>query len=245
MDKEYKIPSGAMVGFRESNAKDEGILTTQGFKEANTHITRYLAEIITSYNSKSVKLTYEQIAKWGLADKYYALLISRVINFGTELKFKWEFDDQKIETPQEEDLNLFLYKEHRLDNVEEDGPLAPKVYPNGMQQEFDFTTTTQKEFKVNVITTEGETVIALGDMQTISTLDIFKTRKLQYNLNGQGDWVTVQDFSFISSRESKELRDFINKVDIAFDAQVKVVHPTNASKSTYVPLIVIPDFLVP
>jgi hypothetical protein len=243
--KTYTLPSGIQVGFRESNANDEGILTTQGFREAHTHIARYLAAVCNFYNGKSGRLTLEEVNKWGLADKYYALVLSRVFNFGTELTFNWTFEGEEVPVGMIVDLNDYLLADDRLDGIKEDGKYAPKPYPNGTQKEFLFATTSGKEFKWYLIDSNAEIAVANKDLQTINSLDLFKTRKLTWNANGQGDWIKLEDFSIISSREAREIRSHIRKNDVSFDMGVDITHPTNKSKSVYVPLPGIPDFLEP
>ena len=245
MEKEYTLPSGATVSFREANANDEGILTMQGYKQTNTHITRYLQSVIIGYMGKPKKLTLEEINKWGLSDKYYSLLLSRVINFGPELNFKWQFSGEPNPLDFTIDLNEYLLAKDRLDGINEDGIKAPKLYPNGLEKTFDFTSSSGREFKWSLIDTNAEIVVANKKPQDISILDLFKTRKLQINLNGQGDWITLEDFSIISIKESRELRNQIKEWDSSFDMEVEIIHPTDPGKNEYMPLPGIPDFLVP
>jgi hypothetical protein len=243
--KKYTLPSGAMVGFREANANDEGILTMTGYKETNTHITRYLQSVITSYNDKPGTLSLEEINKWGLSDKYYALILSRIVNFGTELSFQWVFNGEKNPIDMTLNLNDYLLAGHRTDDIKEDGPFAPKLYPNGSESTFEFTATSGKQFKWSLINTNAEMIVANKNPKDISILDLLKTRNLQININGEGDWIKLEDFSVLSIKDSRELRATIKANDPSYDMSVEIPHPENPNKNEYMPLPGIPDFLVP
>lgn len=231
---EVKLATGLTIGMREANAEDEGVLTKQGYKEDNTSVARYLSNIITHVDGNDIKLQYSQIMDWPIADKYLAFLHSRIKNYGSDLEFKYKFEDG-LEISLTQDLNEFL-------DLKDKGC---KPYPFQKETKFDFATSTGKMIKYKLLNSYGEKLIAQKERESLNVLDIFKSRFLEWDPVNNGAWIVVENFRDFSVKESVEIRKHIASTEVNFDLYIEVNHPTIPKYNTYINLMHIPDFLAP
>jgi hypothetical protein len=231
---EAKLATGRLIKMKEANAEDEGILTRIGYKSDNTSIARYLSSLIVEVNGEAKKLSYSEIMEWPLADKYLALIHSRIFNCGNELEFKYKFPDEAE----------FTFTQH-LDEFLDPLKKGCKPYPFQEEAKFDLQTKTGKFIKYKLLNSYGEKLIAQKERDNVSTLDILKSRFLEWDPQGNTAFITVENFRDFTVRESIEIRQHIADHESNLDLYMELKHPTDPKYNTYINLLDIPDFLAP
>jgi hypothetical protein len=92
----FDTPEGIKLTFRENTGADEEILSRASKAKDLLNIPEYLARVIvTEENPLKPAFTVEEILKWRIGQKYYALLCARVHSLGTIMKFKYTYPKSK------------------------------------------------------------------------------------------------------------------------------------------------------
>jgi hypothetical protein len=233
------LPTGREFTFSEANAEQEGILTKEGNKAENEHFPKYLSAISG--------LPLDEIMKWPLNDKYYAIIASRVLNHGPELKFDFEFKEKQPITFIE-DLTAYLEPDLVTQLgyaiTEQTGTKVPKPYSFGKDSIREITLSSGKKIKYQFINSYGEKLIAKKSKENLDSNDIFKARFLEWDPQQKGDWIVVQNFREFSVRDTRELRADIIKYDTSWDLYLDIQEPGTNHKEE-IPLVLVPGFLTP
>lgn len=247
---EIFLPSGRLVTIRETNGNDDEILSKLS-DASGDGVINFLANIVLKDSYLGDKPQVSHILDWHASDKYYLLFKQRLINRGSELEFKHEcqnpkcpsnqphFDSAKVTTYQQ-DLNLF---DGDLKNPEfKPHENQPHVYPHGKNKEVEFVISSQKKFKISILTSILEKVQLEQPVETITKNTVLTARNLQVWSNQQ--WVPIKYFGPFSSKELSEVRKQVMLIDPLFDPVVSF-NCQYCGQSYRVPLLGIPVFFWP
>jgi hypothetical protein len=241
------LASGRKITLRESNGEDEGILSAQSEAESGRNIPGYLSRVIVDETGWKNPYTAADIMLWHLNDKYQAMVASRIHSLGAEMKFKWEFEENKnVFHIMSEDVSKFNW-DFSKGNPPKEGEEGYEVerikpYPLGMQTVVELMLTSKKQVRYTILNTLGEKKALEKSKDSINRNDTMVVRNLEW-LNEQNIWQVVENFSIFSSREMKEIRADIEKNDPAYYMRVEITSPKGAT--SYVPVIHFADFFFP
>ena len=228
-----KLPSGKEVEIREHNGDDEGILSTVSGAMDGTAINQYLSNIITSPKTKP-----EDIMSWLVGDKYYLLLWSRIHSTGEELVFKHEcrVASCKHEERYVENLSIFT---NDFDKPQEgENRMQPYDLPKDSLHH-ELTLTSGKRIRFEYLTGIGEKrSLALPEDALNKNHSLIVRNPELYNNN---KWEKIALFKAFSSKEMREMRVEVKRVDPELTMNVEVKCP-KCSTTDYLSLLSIPDF---
>lgn len=220
LQKTITLPSGYQITLRESNGEDEDVLSRQGDAEDGVSFYNFLSRIITGTSLEGVtRFTPDAIKEWPLADKYHALIESRILSLGYELNFDYTCENPKCKhkTPMVEDLRKYTHdlSKGNPELSDPDHATKPKLLPYGMERTFTETLSNGKVIKFNLLTGLGELKTLLKNKEDISSGDALRTR----NLEMQGDnmeWIKMENFRSWPSRIMSEIRKVVESKEIEY-----------------------------
>lgn len=242
------LASGRVISLRESNGEDEGVLSNYGDSESGRNIPGYLARVIVDEKDGwRNPYTTADIMLWGINDKYHAMLISRIHSLGSEMRFKWEFDDDRDKFPTlVEDLSLYDWDFSKGAPPKEGEPgffyERIKPYPMGMQEKIELMLSSKKQVRYTILNSIGEKKALDKDQASLNRNDMFLLRNLEWR-NEQDMWQPIENFNIFSSREMAEMRRDVEKNDPTFTMRMELKSPLG--KLSYIPIIKVSDFFFP
>lgn len=229
--KESALASG-QVEMKYMTAREEDILTNVNLLRQGLAIEKMLISLIKS------PINYEELT---LGDRNGLLIAARILAYGKEYKFKYRNPNTNEEETVEYDLQNLKYKEidfSKLDNKNEFEFVLPyskntvtfKVLTVGLDKKIDEE---MKGLKKN---------LGQDSAGTIST----RLKHQIVSVNGDYSVKTVRDFidqGYLLSRDSIELRKYIETVTPDIDTEITFTLKDNTEVSTGLPMTA--DFFFP
>lgn len=195
---EVVLPSGQTIHIREQTGEDEEIVSNFKDMESLSSFNKYLARII-----EKPLVTEVDIEEWLLADKYYALLRSRIYSLGSDLKVNYKCPECGHEANYVFDLHEFNADYSNYDEVH--GPRSVKPYPNGGEKMHTFKVgENQYRFKLADGETEQKAMKLRKDQ--VNSLALIRHRKLEWFNDSDQNWYVVQNFKKYTSKEVAAIR---------------------------------------
>lgn len=218
---EVILPSRRKVTIRERNGEDEESLSNVGDFTNGTAVPKFLARL--------TGLSYEEIQKWPIRDKYYLLLKERILSIGSILTFVHRFSDGS-EQAFDEDLSGYDWdyskpfpKEGEI-NYKPGRALPYPEYSKPDSFKFEGRTASGKNYRMLYLTGEKE-ISTLGiDQSTLNSNKQFTLREFEVQLDN-GLWVRMERFSSFTARDMAEFRNSVQANDQDFNLSVIVKHP--------------------
>lgn len=222
-------PSSMPVTIRERNGDDEDILSKLKDNKSTAAMHKFLAAIIVN-----PKLTFEDVAKMRVKDKYYLMFKSRIQSLGYEVNFDhtftdgdektktvnfdedlsnydWDFSKPLTEFPKENDNNFF---KHRCTH-----------YPDTLMDDtFEFELLSKKKCRMEYLNGLGESKSLKKDTGDLTINDKLIIRNFEVQLEN-GTWQKVERFSMFTAREMQEIRTKLDQMDKPFDLITEVINP--------------------
>ena len=245
---EFKTPSGQTVYLREINGEDENIISNKGLSKEGKSFNLYITRVVVGFNEQIRNPTYAEVMSWGLRDKYAILIRSRIISIGSILEFRFHWPNDKQATTYSEDLTNFIWDYNQPMPTEEDKLLynEERIPPYGPEFKSGYRTHTltngkQVRYKFSTGYTE-KFMMDLVDEDTHRNSELF-AREL--SLLVDKDWIKVENLSQFSSKDLREIRADIEKVDKNYNLLTEVVNPRNPFEKQFIPVVGIEDFFFP
>lgn len=240
---EVTLPDTSKVTIRLQNGNDEDILSRVGDAQKSTNIAKYLSSIIVE-----PKLSWEDINKWKVSNKYYLLVASRVFNFGAEFMFNQEieYNGSKLTQNFTEDLSKFLVNFDDPENIEKvtkENPLVCKPYKLENASFREFTLSNGRKVKYDLLTGEGELKISKIKQEDIRINDVLRARNLSVFNNDKNTYEIVSDYGTLSSKELLEIRKDVQEYDYQYGMEMELELPDG--NKMQVSMIQYPEFFFP
>ena len=242
----FTTPSGHMVSIREQNGADDDVLSNPAEAATLMNLSRFLAGIIidSDYTS-SGKLTAEEVHNLPSLDRYAILFNSRIFSLGETLEFKYNWGQSGGEVEYEQDLREFLFDYSKVPSMEEleAKPHAIPFYPEpGKTKDIEFTLTSGKKLKFDLMTANGENYITNLPLEKQTKNQVYVARNLCLMVNEK--WDKVTNFSMFSIKDMKEIRNQIHSLDPVFEGITTIENPTTKEKAN-VSIVGMGDFFYP
>lgn len=241
---EFIAPSGYKYVIREENGADEEIISNQAAARDFMNVTNFIASIVVSTNAtESGKLTPEEALELPLRDRYVILINSRIFSLGDKVPFSYIWPGDVTPIYYEQDLKELVYDYDSI--VELDKPEAVKPYKDSEIlrkigfKGYELTLSSGKAVKFDMATGETERYAAKLPIEKQTRNSELIARNLQLNVNGK--WEKVEQFSLFTVRELAEIRTFINEVDEFYPATVEIENPNTGEKAQF-PIFTAPRF---
>lgn len=243
----FTAPSGFKYTIREQNGNDDDILSNYMEAENLMNISRFISAIIveTDFMGKNGRITPEEAHKIPSLDRYCIIFQSRILSYGPELEFKEDWGEKLGVVEYEQNLRDFLFNYNETPSKEEllEKPSAIPYYPLGKDiRELEFSTSSGKKLKIDILTGEGESFIVNLPPQKQTKNSALIARNLM--LLVENKWEKVTNFAMFSPRDMMEIRTFIRDNDPIFEGTTEITHPgTGAVKTAYI--LAIDSFFYP
>lgn len=245
--REFTVPSGYKYTIREQNGADDDILSNQVDAMELKNLSRFIAAIVvdTDYTANR-KLTLEQAHNLPALDKYCILFNSRIFSLGDTVEFEYDWGEQGGRVSYEQDVNEFLfdYAEDPTEEELEAKPFAIPYYPLGKQlKDIEFTTSSGKQVKFDLLTTKGEAYILNLPKEEQTKNKELIARNLHMLVNNK--WEKVKSFHLFSVKDMKEIRTKVLESDPIFNGITELTNPHNPDMKTIINIAGIKDFFYP
>lgn len=252
--KDVKLPSGLYVSLRETNAEDDGVISNYSKLGDGSAIDEYISGV-TVKGEKSNRLTIEEVRELKVRDRYYILLLVRVLSLGNTLKFihvctsekcqKLKLDNKYTGTEWEEDISVFITN---LDNIppnqEGTSSLLITPYSNGNNKLIEFTLDNAEgtRLRYKALTGRLENELAARGTKDFNQNSVIFARKLEVFIDNK--WVEANSLKRFSSREAAMIRNHIRENDGEWQPLTNIVCP-NCQTVSQTPIFGIKDFYFP
>lgn len=253
---DFYQPSGRLIQIRESTAEDEDLLSQQNSSMNNGNaIIAYIASITLMDSELKRRPTMDDIEKWGVKDKYYTLLMSRIHSLGDSIAFEHSCSNRKCDfitppkAPWREDLKRFTqdFSKHTPEQGDEGydknkSVYAATAYAKGMQRVISLVLTSGKVLRYNVLDSIGEKVLTSANDLTDKRSIALIARNLELKVGEE--WASVKTFKMFSSRESVEIWASVEENDKGFIPMADITCP-KCGLLEYINLMLTPSFFFP
>lgn len=249
----FTAPSGIEYTIREQNGQDEEVLTNVAEAKKYMTINNFLQGIIEKTSKKEGKLTIQEVLDIPWLDRQCILFNSRVFSLGEILEFtyKWPKENGKGYTlfEYELDLNEYLFNYSKRDTITPEEieakpqaiPFYP-VYPLPQNNLFIFELSSGKKIRFKLLDGNAELFLIRLPIEEQSRNTEMIARSLELQVDGK--WERVQNFSLFSVKDMRELRKHIAQVDPSFAPETEVANPSTEESLT-INIHSIPDFFFP
>lgn len=239
--KVLNLPDSTKVEIRENNGEDEGILSKLADALAGTSISNYLSSIITNdftVPDSEHKLTPADITAWKVNKKTYTLLAARAFSLGNKFLFSHTCGNPQCQHTDtfEEDLTP------HLEPYSDSNKLGVSLYPLGQKDTEEFTLSSGKVCRIDILTGIGENVALAIDRNNYNRNHGLLIRNLQ--LKHGTEWEKVFQFGMFSSPEMVQLRNKVAELDPIWDPATHITCP-KCNNVSVVPLLEEPAFFYP
>lgn len=240
---EFFVPSGNKFEIREQNGEDEDILSNPREMRNLLHLSRFIAAITVNTTwTKTGKLTMKDALDLPLLDRYCILLKSRIFSLGETLDIQYQWAPGRT-VSYEEDLNNYLFEDYGEVPSEEEvnsKPYAIPLYPDmSIIDGKEFTLASGKKIFWQAATGNTEqSILKLSEEKRTRNAELI-TRNLQLEVNGTFE--KVQNFSLFSVRDMAEIRKLVNTYDPTFQGLSDLEDPETGETVQY-PLLAAPSF---
>lgn len=230
----FVAPSGTEYTIREQNGQDEEILTNMGDIKKGMNINNFLQGIIVSSSKKAGKLSMQDVMDMPILDRSCILIQSRIFSIGETLEFEYSWPNpQNIEKPRkfeyELDLHEYLFDDYSKPEAITEEMLLEKpkgipFYPIRQEEKYyTFDLRSGKKIRFHLANGHSEIyLMKLTDDQRTRNTDLIM-RGLE--LNVEGNWEKVFNFSLFSTKDMRELRKYVNSIDPSADLSTPVQDP--------------------
>lgn len=245
--KEVILPSGNKIFIRELNGGDDDVLTSSGRASTGESLLDWISGIATKDFERSKLITPEEVGRWPLHDKYYAVLAIRVHSFGCIITFKHTCSNKacKKESLFEENLAPYIWdysKPVPLPSDPEYFKYRAKNYPNGINPTITATLSNNMVVSFNLMTTAGEQYLLSLPEDSISRNQGLIAREFSVR---QGETpLKIKDFSVFPSSIMREVVKLVEEADPTFDMITSTTCPYCGNTEEF-PLLLLTDFLYP
>lgn len=248
----FTLPSGYYVVIGEMNGSHDDILSNKFDQQNLEHHTNFISSIIVDTNlpmNENGKITREAALDILLNDKYSILFHSRIFSIDPIIKFKhqWLTNSGGVDVVEyEDDLNDYVWDFSKPELKEgEEGYLPNRMqrYAKEAYNKIHYTLASGKEVRFGLLNTKSERLLAKEIIdRTYSRPKDLMARELELNVDGT--WMVVENFTMFSKRDMTELYNATDKVDPVFLGISELRYePTNAV--TTINLITLTDFFFP
>lgn len=244
-------PSGYNYTIREENGADEEILSNQSLINGGMNINNFMSAIIVSSSIKSGPFTPKEVMDLPSLDRYYILLASRMFSLGDEVEFTYNWpnlDGSVRPVNYVQDLKELIFKDYSQPPTQEEIDSKPDALPYYTDREilqtiqfknYEVTLSSGKKIRFDFLNGNSEHFVMKlpSDKQTRNS-DLL-ARRLQLEVNGK--WDLVQEFSLFSRKEIAELRQIVTRLDPTWWGMVEVENPSTHEKTKF-PIFTAPRF---
>lgn len=249
----FVAPSGTEYTIREQNGQDEEVLTNMGEIKKGMNINNFLYGIIMKSSKKASKLSMEEILSIPLLDRSCILIQSRIFSIGENLEFTFQWpNNQNPDKPREfeYELNLHEYLFDDYSNPEAiteemllDKPKGIPFYPIRQEEKYyTFDLRSGKKIRFHLADGHSEMyIMKLSEDQKTRNTDLIM-RGLELNVDGK--WEKVFNFSLFSTKDMRELRKHVNSIDPSADLTTYVEDPETGA-SDEIPIMGLVSFFFP
>lgn len=248
---EVELPSGYKVTIREQNGEDDDILSNQVLAKDLSNISMFISTLVIDTDlpfATGGKLSLKDMDKMLVNDQAVILLASRIHSLGAELEFFYDWGENLGQSSYLEDLSKYLWPYITNPNYpyEREHPeyyeFRCHPYPADAYGKKEFTLTSGKkiQFKHMDVKSQKELINLPNEKNTKNTEYIIRELKLEMD----GEWQTVHNFKYFTSREMKELRSIVSTIDRPFKGLTRLENPDNGQIILY-PFMGNPDFFFP
>lgn len=238
----FFVPSGYQYEIREQNGEDEEILSNPADLKDLMNFTKFIQAIVVKTDfTQSGRLTVEDALRIPVNDRYCILFKSRIFSLGDSVEFSYEWE-KKQKVDYEQDINELLFNDYSQTPTEGElnaKPDAIPYYPDGKRTEFEITLETGKRIKFNLLDGNGERKLVSLPREKQTRNSPLLCRNLQ--LEVEGKWETVQNFSLFTVKETHAIRKAVLEVDPTFEGAVDIENPSTGETVRY-PIITAPGF---
>lgn len=248
--KELLLPSLYTVVIREQNGEDDDILSNESTASDLTNIDMFLASIIIETNlpfAKGKRLTYRDVPKMALADKYFILISSRIHTIGNIITFPYDWGSNLGTFTYEEDLNNFIWDYNKELPKEGDNDYCEfriKPYSKNPYEAHEFILSTGKRLKFNFGNGESEKYMIKLSPDKRSQNSELRARNLELYVEVDQKFIRVESFSTFTKREMIEINRIVKEIDPPLTILSELKHPSTGDKA-YVSPVQHKDFLFP
>lgn len=244
------LPSGYNVTIREQNGADDDILSNQSLSKDLSNLNLFIAGLVVKTNlpfAKGERLDSKTVLKMSLRDKYYLIFRSRIFNIGNEIS--WEYDwgkDNGGKANYKEDLNNYIWdfaKEFPEPESSEYKETLVEPHLKDPYIPLEFTLRSGKKLRCTALNGESEQYLLKLRMDQQTRNTELKARFLEIDIDG--NWMKVENFSMFSKREMVELHQIVTLVDPNVDVSTELVNPKDETINIQFPIIGAPDFFFP
>lgn len=245
---EFIAPSGHKYTIREQNGADDDILSNPVDAVTMRNLSAFIASIVVDTDvTPSHKLTVDQAHKLPCLDRYCILFNSRIHSLGDEVEFQYDWGKENGGVANyTQDLYEFLFDYANVPTEEEmeAKPNAIPFYPSGNKtHDLEFTTSSGKEIKYDLLTAEGEAFILNLPAAKRTKNQELVARNL--HLKVEGKWERVTSFHLFSVKDMIEIRREIFANDPVFTGATEIQNPQDSELTTLVNIVAIKDFFYP
>lgn len=248
----FVAPSGISYTIREQNGQDEEVLTNVGAANRFMNINNFLQGIIVESSVKPGKYTMDEILNIPLLDRQCILIQSRIFSLGNTLEFTYDWQGKDGKARKEEyelELSDYLLDYSKRDSITEEELLAKPdaipFYPTPIQDLnalLTFTLASGKNIRFHILNGHSELYIMTLDQNNATrNTDLF-ARGLE--LQVEGKWEKVSNFSLFSTKDMRELRKLVNANDPQANLNTDVEDPVTGVKDL-VNIMGVPTFFFP
>lgn len=252
---EFTVPSGFKFTIREQNGNDDDILSNVGQAQEARNFNNFIQGIVISTNfTTSGKLSYNDVLKLKLRDKYVILFMSRIHSLGEVVKFKFNWGPERQggkdqEFNYEENLTRYLWDyskpitEFPFEPTQEGfDSQRMKPYVEGSKNIIELDLKSGKKVRMNYMDGFYEEYIFKLKPEDKSKNTDLKARNLEMFIENK--WMKVENFTFFSPKDMIELRSVIKAVDPEFNAISELENPVTKETMNF-PILNTPDFFFP
>lgn len=245
----FTAPSGKQYTIREQNGQDEEILTNVGEANRFMNINNFLQGIIMNTSFKEGKLSMQEVLDIPYLDRQCILIQSRIFSLGEimEFTYKWPAPDGKTqEFEYEQDLNEFLFDYSNPEGISEatllEKPHAIPFYPEGVEDYFYVSLPSGRSARFKPFNGESEIyVMKLSENARTRNSDMI-ARHLELEVDGK--WERVFNFSLFSMKDMRELRKNINTFDPTPNTLTTINNP-DTGEVQEINIMALPYFFFP
>ncbi len=241
--KEIVVPTGKKYIIREQTGYDDEVLSQVASLDDADVINRFLAGIIQQ-DSEGNQVSYEDVLKMKLRDKYVILIASRIFSLGETINFEYDWKDGSPVEYYQDDLSQYIW-DYTQPFPEPGDPgyvkYRIKPYHPDHKEEvvFDIDGTT---FKFDILDGHGEKyLIKLAKSQVHINQELLARN---FSLLDKDQWIKVRNFNQLTARQIAQVRSRVRMYDDNFEVLTEIEHPTTHIVDE-IPIIALRDFFFP
>lgn len=244
----FTVPTGDIITIREQNGDDDDIISNSITANDGSSFNHFVTGIVVNSKRYGGLMSYKQVEKMPLRDKYCIIIQSRIFSLGSsiEFKFNWGTDMLSDIHSYEEDLKDFIWDYSKaMPETDSDEYIEERIAPyrsNASYMELELSS--GKVIRLDYLNGVGEKyILELEDRdRTVNTP--LKARSMSM-LQLDGTYIKVESFKLFSSRDMMEIRTLVSKEDKEVTVLSELHHPHELEKIDYISIMMVPDFFFP